>query len=66
MLHTSEYYIFVECIKVLASGKMQGAWCASWAIFVGVSWGCVQGSVSNHAKVQLPPDMSKICQSMSF
>lgn len=68
MLHTFEYYIFEEWDKVLKK------WCkakclvclASSFLHVGVCWGCVHGNIYNKTKAQLPPDMSKICQSMSF
>lgn len=66
MLHAFEYHIFGEWDKMLRSGKKQSAWYALWAVFVGVHWGCVHGNIYNHSKAQLIPDMSKICQSMSF
>lgn len=66
MLHTFEYHIFVECKNILTTGKRQRTWYALWAVSVALSWGCVQNSIYNHTKAQLPPDMSKICQSMSF
>ena len=66
MLHTFEYDIFGEWDKIVKSGKKQSAWYALWAVFVGVYWGCVHGNIYNDTEAQLPPDMSKICQSMSF